>query len=195
MSTISVSGLSSLYQANSPYAPQVQGPDSTGATDPSSQAATQQAQPHHHHHRDGGGGQFFSKLQSAVTTALQAAQSDGTTDPNQAIQNAIETVLKGQNNSSSSDPANSTTPVTQPVDSTTDSTGDPTTGSTTDASSAVDPQAARAQFFQTLQSYDVDPQQFHQDFVSAIQAARNGQVDPGTAFQSLPPGSLVDETG
>src|SRR4051812_35054769 len=104
MSTISVSGLSSLYQSNSAYASQVRAPDSTDAADASTGAGENAPQELQHAHRHGGGhGQFFSKLQAAVTSALQSAQSDGTTDPNQAIQSAIESVLTGQDKESNSD--------------------------------------------------------------------------------------------
>jgi hypothetical protein len=40
-----------------------------------------------------------------------------------------------------------------------------------------------------------DPQQFHKDFLAAIQDARGGTVNSGTAFRSFPPGSTVDTTG
>jgi hypothetical protein len=193
MSTISVGGLSQLYQSGSLYAPQVQTTDPNDPSNPTvsvdqsnatTDGSTQQVQGHHHHHHAGGAGGagqqgFFSKLQAAVTSALQSAQSGGAgTDPNQAIQNAIESVVKGDNNGDSS--------------SSTDATASTSETSTTDSSAPVDPQAAREQFFQTLQSYGVDPQQFHQDFLSAMEAAKGGNVDPSSAFSSLPPGSVVD---
>jgi hypothetical protein len=154
----------------------VQGTDSDGDADGSSSVSTQ-AQPAHHHHHGGGGGQFFSKLQAAVTSALQSAQSDGSsTDPNQIVQNAIESVLKGDSSSGGS-------------------TTQDSAQASTDSSAPVDPQAAREQFFQQLQSYGINAQQFHQDFMSAIHDAKNGNSDPGSVFQSLPPGSAIDTTG
>ena len=149
-----------------------------------------QVQPHHHHHHGGGGGAggagFFSKLQSAVTTALQSAQAGGAgTDPNQAIQNAIESVLKKWQRSDFIG-----SPAIRPIRS---ATTDPTATGRSDSAAPVDPQTAREQFFQTLQSYGVDPQQFHQDFFSALQDSKNGNsADPSSVFQSLPPGSVVD---
>lgn len=191
MSTISVSGLSQLYQSVS-SSPQVQATDSSATTDGSSSTATQSTQEtHRHRHHGGAGGQaFFSKLQAAVTTALQAAKSGGATDPNQAVQNAIESVIKGGSSSSS----DGSTPVASSTDAsaTQDASSTPDQASTT--SSAVDPEAARQAFFQTLQSYGVDAHQFHQDFLSAIHDARNGQDDSGGAFKSFPPGSTLDET-
>jgi hypothetical protein len=46
-----------------------------------------------------------------------------------------------------------------------------------------------------LQAMGVDPQQFHSDFLAAVQGAQGGQVDPSTAFQSFPPGTTVNTTG
>ena len=113
-----------------------------------------------------------------MTEALQSAKADGTSDPNQVVQSAIESVLKGGQTQSS------------------DGSTDQSTASTdADASSSVDPHAAREAFFQTLQSYGVDPAQFHQDFLTAIHDARNGNDDPSSAFKSFPPGSNVDTTG
>ncbi len=201
MSTIGVSGLSSLYQSNSLFAPQVQTPDATATVDPSTDpstsatsSATDSTQPdaqktHHHHHGGGGGGggQFFSKIQSAVTTALQSLQAGGAgSDPNQAnqaIQNAIESVIKGQNGTS---PDGTTS-------ATTDGSSTDPTGST--SSTPVDPQTAKQAFDNTLQSYGVDPQQFHQDLLSAFQNAQNGNADPSSVFQSFPPGTAIDAFG
>jgi hypothetical protein len=146
------------------------------SSSPHSSAAPQQAQQAHHHHHHGGG-QFFAKIQAAVTTALQSAQSNGASDPNQIVQNAIESVLKGNSDGSA------------------DESGEQSIAPTdASASGTVDPHAAREAFFQTLQSYGVDPQQFHQDFLTAIQDAHNGNADPSTAFKSFPPGLNVDTT-
>lgn len=182
MSTISVGGLSQFYQSVS-VNPPVQADDSTDAvnatTDASSapnSAAPQQAQEVHYHHHHGGG-QFFQKLQTAVTDALQSAKADGSSDPNQVVQNAIENVLKGDQSSTPDGSSDQTNTATDSA-----------------ASGSIDPQAAREAFFQTLQSYGVDPAQFHQDFLSAIHDARNGNDDPSSAFKSFPPGSNVDTT-
>ncbi|HEX3358926.1 MAG TPA: hypothetical protein VHS31_18250, partial [Tepidisphaeraceae bacterium] len=102
------------------------------------------------------------------------------TDPDQAIQNAIESVFKN-----GSDPTSS--------DSTSDST-DPTASTDPAAANSIDPQAAREQFFQTLQAHGVDPQQFHQDFLGAMQDAQNGNADPSSVFKNFPPGTVLDQT-
>ncbi|HZZ43325.1 MAG TPA: hypothetical protein VFE58_10335 [Tepidisphaeraceae bacterium] len=144
----------------------------TGTT---SSSAIQGAGGHHGHH--GGGGGMFKKLESAVTDALQSAQSDGSTDdPNQTIEDAITKVLNGSTSSTSS----STDPS---------ATTDPTTTST----SSTDDAASRQDFFNTLQQYGIDPQQFKSDLMSAMQQAKNGgQADPSAAFKSFPPGVAVD---
>jgi hypothetical protein len=148
--------------------------DSTAAADSSQQV---HGSGHHHHGGGGeGGGAFFQKIQQAVTNALQSAATSGTSaDPNTTIEDAIAQIF--QNNPTS--PSSST--------ATDESDSDGATTSETDASN---PQS----FIQTLQSYGVDPQQFHQDFMTAIKNAMNGQVDPGTAFANFPPGTIVDTT-
>jgi len=68
-----------------------------------------------------------------------------------------------------------------------DGDGDPTaTGSGTSTS------ASNQTFSQMLQSMRVTPQQFHADFLAAVQAAQGGKIDPSAVFQSFPPGSMVD---
>jgi hypothetical protein len=49
---------------------------------------------------------------------------------------------------------------------------------------------------QLLQSYGVDPSQFHQDLFSAIQSSQSqgGSLDFSQIFQNFPPGSAVDVT-
>ena len=187
MSTISVSGLSQFFQSVSVTSP-TQANDATvqsGATTDSSSAtdssASQQVQGgHHHHHGGGGGGAFFSKIQSAVTSALQQAQSGDATDPNQAIQNAIASVMEGGNSS---------------ADGTATSTDPSATDPNAAATASSDPQQSQIAFFQTLQQFGVDPQQFHQDFLAALQdAQQNGNADPSSVFGSFPPGTAVDTT-
>ena len=113
---------------------------------------SQALQPHHHHHHGGGGGSgggggLISQIQQAVTTALDANQSNGsTTDPNQVIQTAIQGVLGG----------------------TTSTTGSTSGSSSTDSSSSTG-----QSFAQLLQSNGVSPQQFEQDLLSALQNSPN----------------------
>jgi hypothetical protein len=183
MSTINISetGLSSFIQniaagGASPPADQTGATSATSAVsaaDPtgSGESSSQKAHRGHHH----GHGQQFSKIEDAVTSALQSAQSDPSADPNKVIEDAIAKVFQGGNNPG--DPPGET------------STPPGATDSTNSAASQ-----SREQFFQTLQSLGVDPAQFHKDFAAAIQDARGGNVDSSTAFQSFPPGSTVDTT-
>jgi hypothetical protein len=46
-----------------------------------------------------------------------------------------------------------------------------------------------------LQSFGVTPEQFQNDFMSAIKDAQAGQVNPSTALQSFGAGSLLDVLG
>lgn len=195
MSTIgsagSVSGLYQFFQGvsvNNTTTPTsgtstTSAPDGTISTDASQSG---QVSGHHHHH-GGGGGAMFKQIQSAVTSALQTAQANGTDqDPNQVIEDAISSVLKNAGNGTSAAGANSTNSATQ-------SASDPDGDGDSDASGAAEgSESAKQSFFQGLQALGVDPQQFHQDFLTAVQNAQNGNVDPSTAFQSFPPGSGVD---
>lgn len=157
--------------------------DGTTSTDSSQ---TGQVSGHHHHH-GGGGGAMFKQIQSAVTSALQTAQANGTDqDPNKVIEDAISSVLKNAGNGTSATGSSTTTGSTQ---SATDPDGDGDGGA---SGAAEGSESAQQSFFQGLQALGVDPQQFHQDFLAAVQNAQNGNVDPSTAFQSFPPGSGVD---
>ena len=153
----------------------------TSATAPDSSSTSTQGAAVHHGHKGhgGGGGAMFKKIEDAVTSALQSAQSDGSSssDPNQTIEDAISKVLNGA--SSSTDPSQTST----------DADGD---NDGTQAANGND-SASRQAFFQTLQQYGIDPQQFRQDLMSAFQQAKNGgTADPSTAFKSFPPGTAVD---
>lgn len=157
------------------------GPSSTASSpqpDADGQQAAEGTHGHHHHHGQGG---FFQQIQTAVTEALQSAQSDGSVDPNQVVQDAIEQVL--QNHGAG---------ATQTSDN--GIAASQNTASVAAAPTDQDPSASRQAFMQLLQANGIDPQQFHKDFMAAIQQAQDGQVDPSTAFQSFPPGSSVDTT-
>jgi hypothetical protein len=123
----------------------------------------------HHRHGQGGG---LKQIQNAVLNALQTAKSSGaTTDPDQAIEEALAKVFKSS--------------IAAP-------TGD--TAGTTDATGTSE--AATPQSFQSiLQSFGVTPQQFQTDLTKALQEAQGGQVNLGTALQSFSPGSLLDVVG
>lgn len=179
MSAISGAG-SNLFQ----YLQQLSSnsPASTIATAPagiSSDTTTTSGIPaagtHHHHGGHGGG---MKKLQDAVTSALQSAQQSGSSsDPNQVIEDAITKFLKGSMGATGT----STSPGTDP--------------DATDAAGSNDPANGQSSFAQTLQSFGVTAQQFHDDFLAALKDAQGSQMNPTTAFQNFPPGSLIDEIG
>lgn len=138
---------------------------------------------HHHHHNQSGA---FSKIEAAVTGALQAAQSAGSSsDPNQVIEDAISKIFK---NSSSANPQASPGSANPPGS---DPDGD---GSTNAAGQPDAGNSAQQSFFQSLQSLGVSPQQFHSDFLAAIKDAQGGNVNPSALFSSFPPGTTVDTT-
>jgi len=180
MSSVSFSGtgLAQFFQSVSGQS-QSQTPtvsEPTDSTDSSSQEV--QGATHHHRHHGGSSAQF-QQIQSAVTQALQQASSDPNADPNQIIEDAIQKAIQ-------SDPSSSDDPST--ASSTTSAPSTASTPSTADSSGGI------VGFVQSLQSYGVTPQQFHQDFLNAVKNAQNGNVDPAAAFQSFPPGVGVDTT-
>lgn len=135
------------------------------------QSISQAFHGHHHHHG------ALKQIQDAVTTALQSAQSSGSnSDPNKVVEDAIAQVL-GNNNSAVS-------AIGGDGDGDNDASG-------TSTSPAINTQ----NFFQTLQSFGVSPQQFQQDLLSAVKDAQNGTVNPSTAFQSFPTGSILNTVG
>lgn len=158
------------------------------ATTTSTTGQSVQAAGGHHHHPDGNGGKMFQALQSAVTSALQSAQSSGSTDPNTTIENAISQFFKshgGAPPASGSNQAQGSQPPSGNADGDQDSSTS-AQGSSTDA--------AKSAFFATLQQYGVSSDQFRQDFLAAIKDAQNGTVNSGTALQSVPSGTVVDTT-
>jgi hypothetical protein len=198
MSSISsISGGTSLYSylqnlssttESQTTAPTSATTDTNTAASTSASGSGQSVQGAHHHHGHGKGGQsqLFQQIQQAVTTALQSAQQNGSTNPNQTIEDAIASVFKNQTAGAASQQQTAATGQTPSADGDADGS---TTGAVGGGSSAT--QA----FFQNLQSLGIDPAQFHQDFLAAVQDAQGGtNVDPSSLFQSLPPGSIVDTT-
>jgi hypothetical protein len=196
MSSISVNasdpGLAQFFQkltgnVQSPAAGSAPAVDPTttasdAASTATAQQGTQAAGGHHHGHHGGGG--LFSKVQEAVTSALKSAQDDGSSDPNQVIQDAIAKVFQ-QNGAT---PANGD-PATATPGQDADGTQDPSSTTATSADSA------KQAFLQTLQSFGVDSSQFHSDFLSAIKSVQNGgEADPSTVLGNFPPGSGLDTT-
>jgi hypothetical protein len=140
-----------------------------------------------HHH---GSSAAFEKLLQTVTTALQSAQSSGSTaDPNQTIENALEKIFK---NGTAGSTAGSSTAGSGTAGSGTAAATAPATTAAGDTSTA---DAAKQSFLSTLQSFGVTPQQFQQDLATALQQANGGTANPATAFASFPPGSLIDTVG
>jgi hypothetical protein len=178
LQSVSVNGAAATSSASATAA-QPNGTDATGAAG---------AQPHHHHHHHGGGGgggDLFKKIEDAVTSALQSAQTQGNgaaTDPNQTIENAIAQVFKQQQGPSTSGAAPSSADGNSPA----------AAAPSSDAQSSET--SARNAFFNALKSFGVSPQQFHADFLAALQQSHDGQPNVGVALQSFPPGSVVDTT-
>ena len=150
---------------------------STGSTPSAALGQVAGAGGHHHHH---GGGGAFKQIQDAVTTALQSSQKggDSSADPNKIIEDAIAKIL--QNNTSASGGA---------PQGAGNANGD--ADGSAGSASAVNGQS----FQQLLQSFGVSPQQFRQDFLSAVKDAQGGQMNPATALQSFPVGSTLDLVG
>lgn len=138
----------------------------------------------HHHHGGGGGGNFFSQIQQTVTSALQSAQSNGTSDPNEVVEDAFTSLLKNMGFGTNSAAAGTTN----------SSAG--TDSDAADASGRVDSGNSAQQTFQSLlQSVGVSPQQFQSDFLTAVKEAQGGSVNPSTAFSGFPTGTTLDVTG
>ena len=198
MSVSSVGSGTSLYQwlqqvqangqqTSGATAGQVAGQDSDGDTDGSQAAGATAASAisagatggaHHGHHGHHGHPQVSSQLQSAVTSALNSA--NGSTDPNQTIQDAIKNFL-GLNSTSSTQNSTST---------------DPTQTSTTTTPGDSTVQQQPGAFAQLLASNGVSEDQFKQDLHSVLQDAQSSgtAVNFGQIFGNLPSGSLVDTT-
>lgn len=108
----------------------------------------------------------MAKIEAAVTTALQSSQTNASADPNQVIQNAISQVLTA--NASSTQTAATT------------------------AQTPTDDGSTEATFLQTLRQFGIDPQQFHQDLVAALQSFKGGATGASIASLPFPSGSLLN---
>ena len=189
-SSVNVQGLSQFFQSLSGTGQTQQTSPTTSAasTSAANPASTGQVQGGHHHHHGGGHGELFKNLQSAVTSALQSAQGNGSSDPNKIVEDAIAKVLQQQNGAGAANDASGTAQQTAGADP--DGDGDTDAPGKADA----DGNSAKSAFFQTLQQYGINPQQFQADFQAAVKDAQGGTVNPSTAFQSFPPGFTVDTT-
>lgn len=149
---------------------------STASTANSSAASTTSgtsSATHSHHHRTA-----MKLIQSAVSQALQQAQTTGTSeDPNKIVEDAIASVFKNGLTSPSETTASDTL-AGQSAD-------DPGTSNNL-------PDASTSTFLQALQNFGITPQQFQQDFTAAVKDAQNGSANINTALQSFPNGSNVD---
>jgi len=143
-----------------------------------------------HHHRGGGG--FRAKIESAVSSALQAAKSGGdNTDVNQVIQDAISKVLK--DGPGHAPPAGGGGP-TQGAAPSAPAQG---AGQGPDAAAGTPSPAGSAQdqadsFGQLLQQFGVSRDQFRNDLQAAFQKANGGAPDLSSAFKRFPPGTDLD---
>jgi hypothetical protein len=168
---MSLSGISGLVQTAGSALANAGSAVTTGANAVAS-AATQAVQGGHHHH-GGGGGKLFQKIQQSVLTALQSqTQTPGNVSANQTVQSAIGQILQARFNSAAGGAASSTA-------STNEEPGDTDVDST-----------SVQQFFQQLQSYGVTPEQFRQDFLSAMQ--QSGQTASNGQAAAIPTGLLVN---
>jgi hypothetical protein len=138
-----------------------------------------------HHHKHGSG--VFDKLASAITSALQSANSSGGTaaDANQTITQALTKIFTNGSLGSTGATDSTSADATDSTDASddTDATGSSTTGL---------PQ----EFLKALQSFGVTPQQFQSDLSSALKSAQqSGGFDISKLFKSFPTGSVVDAVG
>ncbi len=122
---------------------------------------------------------FLSQVQQAVTTALQSAQADGASDPNQIVEDAITKLLKNMGVGSNSATASTNTPA----------------NSTVNPSATAPSDSANQAFASLLQSMGISPQQFQADFQAAVKDAQRGSANPNAALRSIPIGSTLDVTG
>ena len=180
-------GLSQLLQRLSLARP-TQSASSTAAVSPanagnSNTITNQDVQGAHRRNRENSA--LFSKIDSAVTSALQSAQSNGSSDPNKVVQDAIAKVFKDNNITPPTPSANGRVSASDP-----DGDGD----SHVAGHFGTNDNSAQQSFLQTLQSFGVNAQQFRNDFLTAVKDAQAGQASPSTAFKSFPPGSVVDTT-
>jgi len=165
--------------------------NATSASDPDAAAeaqgsntanGTRHAGGHHHHHG------FASKVESAVTTALQSAPSGS--DPNQVIKDAITQALQGGQSGGKTGKAGN--------DGDADDQAGASTASSTSASgtTSANGSTSGSSFTQLLASYGVNAQQFQQDLQSALASQLTGGsgVDFATLFKSFPPGSMFQAT-
>ena len=144
-----------------------------GVTDPDGDGDQQVQGTHHGHHGHHG---LQGQIQSAVTSALE--NSDSSTDPNQAVQNAIAAVLKGGAEGVNPDGSNGQ-----------DGNGAAQGAGGADATSP-------SQFAQLLQSNGITPQDFQNDLNAAWTDNGSGgqSLNFSTLFQSFPPGTALDTT-
>jgi hypothetical protein len=126
---------------------------------------------------------LLAQIQQAVNSELSASDASGASvDPNQVIQNAIQSVL--QNNAAGAATGSSSTSGAQSGSTSSSSSGAGQSGSSQSST--------QQQFASLLEQNGVNAQQFQQDLLSALQGASGGQFDAATAFQSFPPGSAID---
>lgn len=136
---------------------------------------------HHHGHGKKGESQLFQQIQQAVTSALQSAQQGGTTDFNKTVEDAIANVLKTSSSS--------------PLKPAGDGDGDADASASANTPASASSASGQQTFLQTLQSFGIDPKQFRQDFLAAVQDAQNATGSNASITQALQPGSLFDTIG
>lgn len=135
------------------------------------------------HHRTGA---EFKKIEAAVTTAVQSAQNNGSTDANTLVQSAIARVFQ----------QTGIAPPLQGPPRQRNSGNDPDhDGDVHGAPGGPDKtksDSAHQMFMDTLKAHGIDPRQFYNDLVAAVKKAQNGDADGTNLFQSIPTGAAVD---
>ncbi len=161
--------------------------------DTSSGTSATQASGRHHRVHHGGPGKFFKEVSSAVSDALNAAKSSGSTeDPNKIVEDTIANLFKsGKLKAPTSQPGGA--PPSAGASGSRGADGDHDgSGSTTTKAGGSGAQQA---FSKLLQSFGIDGKQFRNDFLAAVKDAQGGGTSTtGAALKSLPPGSVIDQT-
>jgi hypothetical protein len=147
---------------------------------------------HHGHGSHGAQNVSLSKIASAVTNALKSAPAGAKSNPNQLIQNAITQLLSGTSGTSSTQTATPLNGIAS-TNAASISTIDPEETNATNETD-TDENFSPASFLQTLQNFGVSPEQFREDFMTAMKTANASQTGTSNPFKKFPPGSLLDTT-
>jgi len=124
--------------------------------------------------------------QSQTTSSTPAPTQGGHHGLMSKIESAVIQALQ-------SSPASSTSNPNQVIQNAISQVLDGT--NSTQSTTNTDDDSLQSTFLQTLQQYGVDPQQFRQDLLTAMQNSAGGTMTPGNASQYFPAGSLLNTMG